>query len=541
MKKRLGNRILALGLALVLSIGLLTGCSSSDPKSTDSGKKAETGKTDTADKTDEKNNEAAPEEQKKIDVTIVTMQGFVQPDSWLEKLWEERYNVNIEVLVLPGWSDGEAKVNLLMADEGQRPDVIWWWGLQQEYKQWVDAGLLIDVAPYMDKYPNMKKYYSETGDALFFAQEANGSLYRIPGDVAEESCTVTLLRKDWMDKLGLSVPTTIDEYKEVLRAFTFNDPDGNGQNDTYGFTGEGLSIRSFWPFYGAYGANPEKFVIKEDGSVVYGATQPEVKEALKVINELYMEGVIDPAIVTQNNISEIFAGGKWGSVYRWIAAMNPSDGQASALKANNPGAELMAIEPVAGPNGKKSEYFAGSASWCYFAIINTCDDPERVFAMFDDLATEEHWKEKIFGIEGEHYAIEDGVFKSLLADGQNEADNIGLGLFKDLFARKDGANIVNTPEVISLFEKSIGYAQVVKETSIEFKSANRPVWKQYGGELQALRDQYLYGIISGAMPIDAFDEFVEKFYTIGGKEVEAEAAELYKEQIAEYETYKSKK
>jgi len=533
MRKSIRNKLLALGLVMILSVGsLLTGCSSDKAKTTDGTK------TETKDTNDDS---SATKSEEKIDITIVTMQGFVQPDSWLEKRWEERYNVNIDLLVLPGWSDGEAKVNLLMADEGQRPDVIWWWGLQEEYKQWVDAGIIVNVAPYMEKYPNMKNYYSETGDALFFAQEADGGIYRIPGDVAEESCTITLLRKDWMDKLGLKVPTTIDEYIEVLRAFTFNDPDGNGENDTYGFAGEGLSIRSFWPFYGAFGANPEKFVIKEDGSVVYGATQPEVKEALKVISELYKEGVIDPSIVTQNNVSEIFAAGKWGSIYRWIAAMNPSDGQTTALKTNTPSAELIAIEPVAGPTGKKSEYFAGSASWCYFAITNTCEDPERVFAMFDDLATTENWKEKAFGIEGEHYKIEDGVFTSLLEDGQNETDNIGLGLFKDLFARKDGANIVNTPEVIALFEQSIQQAQVIKQTSIEFKTADRPVWKQYGSELQALRDQYIYGIISGSMSIDAFDEFVEQFYQIGGKEVEAEAAELYKAQVAEYDEYTKNK
>jgi putative aldouronate transport system substrate-binding protein len=524
--------MLTLGLAMVLCVGsLLTGCSSD--KTTDTTTKTGTNET--------KNEGSATNSEEKIDITIVTMQGFVQPDSWLEKRWEEKYNVNIELLVLPGWSDGEAKVNLLMADEDQRPDVIWWWGLQEEYKQWVDAGLLVNVAPYMEKYPNMKDYYSETGDALFFAQEADGGIYRIPGDVAEESCTITLLRKDWLDNLGLTVPTTIEEYMDVLRAFTFNDPDRNGESDTYGFVGEGLSIRSFWPFYGAYGANPEKFVIKEDGSVVYGATQPEVKEALKAISQLYEEGVIDSTIVTQNKIDEIFAAGKWGSMYRWISAMNPSDGGTATLKVNSPGAELAAIEPIAGPNGDKSEYFAGSASWCYFAITNTCEDPERVYSMFDDLASEDNWKEKKFGIEGEHYTYENGVFTSLLEDGQNEADNIGLGLLKDLFARKDSANIVNTPEVNALFEQSINYAQVIKQSSIEFKTADRPVWKQYGTELETLRDQYIYGIISGTMSIDAFDEFVEKFYQIGGKEVEAEAAELYKAQVAEYEEYNKNK
>ena len=63
---------------------------------------------------------------------IALMQGFIQPDSQVERYLEDRYNIEIELVILPGWADGQAKITMLMADESQRPDAIWWWGMAPE-------------------------------------------------------------------------------------------------------------------------------------------------------------------------------------------------------------------------------------------------------------------------------------------------------------------------------------------------------------------------------------------------------------------------
>ena len=76
-------------------------------------------------------------------------------ESEMQKWMEDRCNLDIDIIALPGWSDATSKISLLIGDETQRPDIIWWWNMEADYTKWVDAGLLVDVSPYMKKYTNM--------------------------------------------------------------------------------------------------------------------------------------------------------------------------------------------------------------------------------------------------------------------------------------------------------------------------------------------------------------------------------------------------
>lgn len=98
-----------------------------------------------------------------------------------------------------------------------------------------------------------------------------------------------IIRQDWLDNLGLEAPTTIDEFEEVIRAFTEDDPDGNGEKDTYGFTYEGDTIyNNGWcadpvTIFSVYtGKNlPGQWQEDEDGKLVYGSLDEGNKKALE--------------------------------------------------------------------------------------------------------------------------------------------------------------------------------------------------------------------------------------------------------------------
>lgn len=93
----------------------------------------------------------------------------------MQKWMEDRYNLDIDIIALPGWSDATSKISLLMGDETQRPDIIWWWNMEADYTKWVDAGLLVDVSPYMKKYTNMVAYYNSVDPGvMFYASGDNG-------------------------------------------------------------------------------------------------------------------------------------------------------------------------------------------------------------------------------------------------------------------------------------------------------------------------------------------------------------------------------
>ena len=105
---------------------------------------------------------------------------------------------------------------------------------QPEYVQeWSSKGLILELGDLIDEYaPNYRELTSESVQAWGLY---NGGEYAIVDQRSETAVLnrMMYIRQDWLDNLGLEIPTTFDELLEVIRAFTEDDPDGNGENDTY--------------------------------------------------------------------------------------------------------------------------------------------------------------------------------------------------------------------------------------------------------------------------------------------------------------------
>lgn len=482
---------------------------------------------------------------KSLNLSLTLMGGPKTPNSWLKGALEEDLTaslgrgVNINEVFLPSWADMNTKINLLMSDKDQMPDVIWFPTMDREYKTWSESGLLADMTPLLQKHgKNILNYYSK--DTLFYSWEPSGKIFRIPGDVAEAGSMTTILRKDWLDKLNLSAPTTLDEYVEVLKAFTHKDPDGNGKKDTYGITGDN-NYRSFTPFFYAYGVDPESFIVQEDGSVKFGATMPEVRNVLELLQNLNKEGVIDPRMLTsieESKVEEIIAQGQVGSFYRWIAYFNPDNSVQKSFKAINPNGEYLRINPVKGPNGFASDRPSEVNGWAFLGITAAAEEPEATMQVLDRIASPEVYKLITFGKEGEHYELVNGQYKSLIQP--DEMNNLGLRNFDWYVSRKDEANIQNSPEVIDMYMQTEETSLPMRSKIAYFKGGVRPVWEEYGADITTLRDSTFWGIIAGTLPITAFDDFVEQYYKLNGEEIDAEATQLYQEQaeaFASFETW----
>jgi putative aldouronate transport system substrate-binding protein len=361
-------------------------------------------------------------------------------------------------------------------------------------------------------------------------------MYKLPGDVAEPSCQTTIIRGDWLENLNLEVPETLDQYMDVMRAFTRDDPDGNGEDDTYGFSGAAGEWRVFAPFLHPFKAQPHHFVVTEDGTVRHGSVLPGMKEALKVLREAFQEKLIDPTVLTANDFDEIFVNGKVGSFYRWIAYFNPSGAVLQSFKENNPDGEYIYIEPIKGSDGFASDEPEDMGGWCYVSITDAAEDPEAVFKVLDNFAEAEFFKFRKWGYEGEQYEIDDnGVFTNLVP--AEDAAGLGMDLLADFFNRKDEHNIANVPEVVDLFNKRAITSQPIRDIRIRFKEPTRPAWIEYGAEIEAKRDEIFYGIMAGDYELDEFDKYVEQFYQMGGKEIEEEAQAFYEKQSAEYDEF----
>ncbi len=470
----------------------------------------------------------------KISFSIAIMNGPKVEDTWIEHQIEEKFNCDVELVFLPGWEDLTTKVNLLMSDDSQRPDVIWWSGLEDEYKEWVEEGLLVDLVPLLQNIDNSNilSYYDEWA---MFPNYTNGSIYSIPGDIAEVSCMGTFVRKDWLEKLNMQEPTTMDEYVEYLLACVNNDPDGNGEKDTYGFGGDSGDWKYLAPFLYSYKADVNHFVKNDEGKIVHGSTQPQVKEALALMADLYQKGVFEPSIFSASEGETLFAEGKVGSFYRYLVSLNPSQQYLQNFYQNNPDGKYEVIEPIKGPDGYSTDESENGHGWCSYAITKNCKNPQRVMEIMDGIASGEIFILDKWGVEGETYELtEDGAVNFIV--DETKRNEMGLSTFTGFVNRKDSYNIQNSKEVNDLFERAANTSLPLKDYRVDL-GQNGEVWKEYSPELLKLRDEYFYGIIMGERDIDDFDEYVELFYSHGGTEAEEEANRLYKDMDSSFDEF----
>ena len=144
---------------------------------------------------------------------------------------------------------------------------------------------------------------------------ADGKYYAIPYST---QAMVTLIRKDWREKLGKPIPTTWDELDDLARAFTRNDPDGNGQNDTYGMLVPGTVDRGYLAWWAAsYIWQGGGDILDEEGGGKFsvGIDSPESTKAIERLRKLFCEDkVMQPGSLTlsTNDAHPLFESGKSG-------------------------------------------------------------------------------------------------------------------------------------------------------------------------------------------------------------------------------------
>lgn len=537
------KKIICLVLALALCVSLFAACGGNGGNSTASNNSSTGSTSGDGEPADSGEPIDVLNQSETMDLTLTVMDGYKQADSEIEKWLEEMYNVNITLNVLPGYTDGASQIQLIMASD-DLPDTIWWWNMDTQYQQWVNAGLLVDVAPYMDKYTNIRDYYNKMDpNTLFFAADDSGAIYRIPGDVAEPSCEVLWIRQDWLDNLGLEVPTTIDELEEVMRAFTEDDPDGNGKNDTYGLGGDGYDFRSFWPWIQSYDyTHYDRWVVDESGNVQYGPATEGTRKWLTDVAELYQKGYITQNITQDTNRDEEMANGGFGITYSWVAWNNPSAQTMISFYSSNPDAKWVPIDMVKGENGNPQEDPATSAAWAYFGITKGCENPERLYAIWDDMTASDNYIRRMNGDEGEHYKYDDdGNFVAIVnPDGdENMTQGIGLKLFYNCVNRKDECNISNTPETTALFNKSGEESRDRYNQLVEWKDPNAfTSWLDMGTDIADQKEQYMWGVIAGTNDTEAgWDNYIATLNGLGLEQCTTEAQELYATQTAAMEAY----
>ncbi len=294
---------------------------------------------------------------------------------------------------------------------------------KEQMYQFVQQGLLLDLTPYLS---SMKHITEENGFTKMHMLKGvvDGKQYAIPYRPLIPVQTTFWVRQDWLDKLGLKAPKTLDELKAVAKAFVEQDPDGNGKRDTIGITGNGLK-GTLSPIFAAFGvAEPGQMMIR-DNKVVYSTELPETREAIAYINKMLSENLIDPEFLTNNSLmhQEKAFTGKAGIIYAHWAHIKRAD-MVAKMNAINPNQVWTQLDAMVGPNGQKfADYYdEGAANQRWVIPKSLAKQPEKVKKVLEYLDYVSGGEGQLlvnYGIEGRNYKMENGKIV-LIPENQTE-------------------------------------------------------------------------------------------------------------------------
>lgn len=312
---------------------------------------------------------------------------------------EKRTNVHIEFQTVP---QGSIDAFNLMIASGQLPDLIYGPGAYQDgLDAGIDDGYYLDLTPYLDTHlPNYNKLRMQSNDIMRDTATDNGriaavyQIYQTP----QPPWMGLMIRKDWLNELGLEVPRTASEWETVLTAF--KDKKGAyapmSLGGVLGLYGQGFGVASGTGiFFGSY--------LNVDGKVIYNETSDNMRAFVTVLADWYKKGLIDPDFMTKQSAyfadTAMVTTGQTG-VFNTMYTM-PDMFKATS---DDPDFELVAIRnpiPDSGEEGKVG--FGQSTIGSSIAISSDSKYKEIAMKWLDYLFTEEGSLLANYGIEGDTF------------------------------------------------------------------------------------------------------------------------------------------
>ncbi len=257
------------------------------------------------------------------------------------KRLEEETNVHVDWTAISSdqWGD---KITLNMANANTLTDFVFNAGFSNsDLIRYADQGVIIPVESYIDEYmPNLKAVFDKYPEYRTMCEDADGHIWALPwieqlGSNKTAIQTVgnnfTYINKKWLDFLGLEIPTTVDEFEQVLLAFKEHASELQAE---FGIDGDiipmscimndndpSLLINGFGEGYGDNDIG-QHIAVTDDKKVIFTATQEGFKKGMQWLHKLYDEGLIDPECFT-HDWSTYVAKGKshrYGVCFTWDVA-----------------------------------------------------------------------------------------------------------------------------------------------------------------------------------------------------------------------------
>lgn len=441
------------------------------------------------------------------------------------EVWQElgvRNNMDIKIEAVPSGDLGQ-KFNLYMASGNGLPDVMQAPDLNTLNKFGME-GAFVALDEYLEKYaPNITAMLEKDPDFKALLTAADGHIYAL-GEYRPYPDTDPnpLIRQDWLDRLGLKMPTNLDEWYTVLKAFKEQDANGNGDpNDEIPYSGFFGGLTNFTEFFAAFGIM-DRFYPNEDGVYEYCYIKPEMKESLTYINKLYAEGLIDPDIASNDMtvFDQKFDNDTVGAFRGWFftSIINKNKLGETSIE----GLELVGALPIQGKDGSYYIKKTSSAAGCFYGISASCKNVERVVKLLDYMWSEEGINLTTMGIEGLTFEYDETgypVYTDLIL---NDPDGLGAMNALRAYGALNGMPYVHTvPYRVGLYPEELrdmaestyqAWSDVAEYESITltFTPEESSTIVQYGTDIDTYVDEMVLKYIYGIESLDTFDDFVSQ-------------------------------
>ncbi|MFJ5717032.1 extracellular solute-binding protein [Neobacillus sp. NPDC093127] len=347
--------------------------------------------------------------------TIVTAFSAIRPsitdfnDNELTRKIEKKLDIDIKFQTTP--DDGARQKQSLLLASGDYPAAFIggdFSGIEQ--LKYGKQGVFIPLNDLIDKYgPNIKAAFKQQPWIEKAITMPDGKIYGLPGMMGCYHCTYPIkmwINKDWLKNLNLEMPQTPEELEKVLTAFKNNDPNGNGKKDEVPLSGipndQEMNPINFIMNAFIY-TNHGNYIKVNDGKLSFVANQPEWKQGLEYMRNLYSKGLFDPQTFTQQDegvkqlankgdkpLLGTFAG-------LWSGAVLNIEGDSDRWT------KYEAIPPLKGPSGiQETVYNGNSASSAKFVITDKATKEQQIAAIkiADYVYSQEGALDEMFGIKG---------------------------------------------------------------------------------------------------------------------------------------------
>lgn len=474
--------------------------------------------------------------------------------------------INVQNVDVFEATDSQYDTNVSMAiSMGNLPDIMVV-SSQDEVEQLAEAGLIEDLT---ESYNNcisdkVKDMYESYGESLKDMVTYDGKIMALPETNITDGPNLVWLRKDWMDKLGLSEPRTIDDVVNIVKHFISDDPGNNGTDEsgkpnTVGLavdtdvTGEcGYSSEFLLDIiFACFGAYPKQWIMDDDGEIVYGSVTEEAKEALSYISGLYSQGVIDNDFLlrTSTNICELIENGLCGSFFGpWWAPNNPLVNAVS----KNPDADWQPYLIATDTDGTTS-YHSQNPCYKYVVVRKGYEHPEiaakMISVMFDKVRfdctdSEEFTNYYQLNVEPTARPLSINVdynnalsicYRNIDAAISGRKNPDSLELLERSYYDACSAYIKNADKTSTqwaAYMSRIKACSLIAQDNIKvvdslyFKTTD--TMKSRWWRLKAKEKEAYLKIISGEEDVSYFDTFVKEWKEQGGETITAEVRESMK-------------